>query len=340
MPLLQGYRWKVLPSAVQASPPKGFLSRPNWDIVRHVMTGRYEVVWAHGYSHPTTWLAAAMSTVRGVPLLLREEQTLLRERSLLRRAAKRLLLGALFRRAHGLYIGEENRRYFRHYGVPPARLFPTPYCVDNSYFEERAAILALDRPRLRLNFGITDDAPVVLFCGKFNEQKQPLLLLEAFERVRARNACWLLLVGDGALRPAAEEIVAQRGIPDVRFAGFLNQTEIATAYAASDFFVLPSTAKETWGLVVNEAMCFGLPCIVSDKVGCAPDLVRQGENGFVFPSQSVEHLASAVERLVKDGELRNNLGVRSRAIVRGYTIESCADGIVAACVAAARHRRH
>jgi glycosyltransferase involved in cell wall biosynthesis len=340
VPLLQGFRWQLLPSAVQARPPGGFLRRPNWDIVRHVMTGRYEVVWAHGYSHLTTWLVAAMTAVRGVPLLLREEQTLLRERSLFRRAVKGLLLRALFRRAHGLYIGEENRRYFRHYGVSPARLFPTPYCVDNSYFEERSAALARDRPRLRLDFGITDDAPVVLFCGKLNEQKQPLLLLEAFERVRARHACWLLLVGDGALRAAAEELVTQRRIPDVRFAGFLNQTEIATAYAASDFFVLPSTAKETWGLVVNEAMCFGLPCIVSDKVGCAPDLVRQGENGFVFPYQSAEHLAAAIERLVKDGELRDDLGARSRTIVRGYTIESCADGIVAACLAAARHQRN
>ena len=82
-------------------------------------------------------------------------------------------------------LGTRTAGHFRRSGVPPARLFPTPYCVDNSYFEERAATLALDRPRLRLNFGITDDAPVVLFCGKFNEQKQPLLLLEAFERVRA-----------------------------------------------------------------------------------------------------------------------------------------------------------
>ena len=339
VPLLDGYSWKFLPSAARTSVSGGLLRRPNWDIVREVMSGRYDQVWIHGYSDLTTWLVAAATGARDVPLLLREEQTLLRERPVIRRAAKSVLLRALFSRAFCLYIGEENRRYFRHYGVPSERLFPTPYCVDNDFFEARAAALRLDRSRLRLEFGVTDDAPVVLFCGKLNEQKQPLLLLQAFERVRARSSCWLLLVGDGALRPAAEELVALRGIPGVRFAGFLNQTEIAAAYAAADIFVLPSTAKETWGLVVNEAMCFGLPCVVSDRVGCAPDLVRPGENGFVFPYLSVEHLAEAIERLVDDEALRTSLGARSRAIVRRYTIECCADGIVAACLAAARRRR-
>ena len=125
-----------------------------------------------------------MSTVRGVPLLLREGADVTQGAVVAPEGGQAVAARcALQESARPVHWGRE-RPYFRHYGVPPARLFPTPYCVDNSYFEERAATLALDRPRLRLNFGITDDAPVVLFCGKFNEQKQPLLLLEAFERVR------------------------------------------------------------------------------------------------------------------------------------------------------------
>ena len=119
------------------------------------------------------------------PLLVRDEQTLLRERSVLRRALKYPALRAFFEGVTGLYIGHENRRYLRHYGVPEDRLFPARYCVDNAFFRARADELACSRPQLRADFGINDDAPVVLFVGKVEPVKRPMLLLDAFARVRA-----------------------------------------------------------------------------------------------------------------------------------------------------------
>ena len=181
--------------------------------------------------------------------------------------------------------------------------------------------------------------PVVLYCAKLIPKKDPLLLLDAFERVRREHDCRLLLVGDGELRQEAVDRVASRGIPDVRFAGFLNQTEIASAYAAADVFVLPSSYGETWGLVVNEAMNFSLPLVVSDKVGSAEDLVRDGWNGFIFPSGRPDDLARALGRLVADPELRRSYGERSLERVREYSVEACADGIVTACRADAGARR-
>ncbi len=172
----------------------------------------------------------------------------------------------------------------------------------------------------------------MLYVAKLIPKKAPLVLLEAFARVRERHRCALLFVGEGELRP---ELEAAAG-PDVHLAGFLNQSELPEAYVAADVFCLPSVLHETWGLVVNEALNFGLPVVVSDKVGCAADLVRPGWNGFVVPAGAA---GPARGRPRAAGRRRGAPGASSaRAgaeLVREYSIEACADGIVAACRAAA-----
>jgi glycosyltransferase involved in cell wall biosynthesis len=333
-PLLEGFRWRMLPSVRGTAIPSRFLTRPRFDILRDLAAQKYDLVWAHGYAHLTTSLAMLAGSVRGAPVLLREEQTLLHGRPWYNRVLKRAALRPLLGRSFGLYVGEQNRRWLLRHGVPPTRLFPARYCVDNDYFQRRANELAAGRRELRASFGISTDAPVLVFCGKLIAKKQPLLLLDAFERLRRRHPCWLLLVGDGPLRGAVEDLVRTRRLPDVRLAGFLNQSELPAAYAAGDVFTLPSAFHETWGLVVNEAMNFSLPLVVSDKVGCADDLVRTGWNGFVVPHGSADALADALGTLVRDSALRRAFGARSRELVDRYSIAACANGIVAACQAA------
>jgi glycosyltransferase involved in cell wall biosynthesis len=334
--LLDGYDARFLPSAARTGIAGPFLRRPSLDIVREIAAGGYDALWVHGYAHLTTWLAVAAARARGMRVLIRDEQTLLHGRAPHKRALKEVALRALYSQAHGLYIGERNRAYFQHYGMPDDRLYPARYCVDNEFFRAKAAELAPRRADVRASFGIEGDAPVVLFAGKLIEKKQPLLLIEAFARVRAQQLCTLLIAGDGPLRDEAEALVAHLGVPDVRFAGFLNQSELPSAYAAADVFVLPSQLHETWGLVVNEAMNFALPVVVSDKVGCGADLVRSGENGFAVAHDDVHALAGAVCTLVADAGLRERYGARSRKIVQGYSIEACADGIVRACLGGRR----
>jgi glycosyltransferase involved in cell wall biosynthesis len=333
IPLLDGYRWRVMPSARGAAIRDGFAWRPNLDIVREVVSGGYDVLWVHGYMQATTWLAAVAARARGMTVLLRDEQTLMHRRPLHRVALKEAPLRALFALSSGLYIGEHNRRYLRRYGMPDRRLFFVPYCVDNAFFQREARRLEPERDAIRRSFGVTDGAPAVLFVGKLVEKKQPLRLIEAFGRVRRTRPCWLLLAGDGPVKEQAETLVHREGIPGVRFLGFLNQSELPRAYSAADLFVLPSSHHETWGLVLNEAMNFGLPVVVSDRVGCAADLVEDGRNGLIVPHDSVDALARAIETLVSDADLRKWLGRGSRARIALYSVERAADGIVEACLA-------
>jgi glycosyltransferase involved in cell wall biosynthesis len=250
------------------------------------------------------------------------------------------VLRGLFRRSHGLYIGTNNRRFFARYGVSEHRLHFVPYCVDNKTLQQQAAELAGRRAELRAGFSIDPDGgPVVLFVGKLIPKKQPLLALEAFAEVRRELACSFLVVGEGELEEAMRSRIEREDIPDVRFAGFLNRGEIARAFAAADLFVLPSGLHETWGLVVNEAMNFALPVVVSDKVGCAADLVVDGDNGFVVAAGQVGPLASAIRKLVEGADLRQAMGGRSRERIDRWHYSVAAEGIVQACQASAESRR-
>ena len=116
------------------------------------------------------------------------------------------------------------------------------------------------------------------------------------------------------------------GLDNVVFTGFVNQSDLPALYAASDIFVLPSQ-DEPWGLAINEAMCAGLPIIVSREVGCAIDLVKDGENGFTPAAGDIEGLACALRDLVIDAELRRRQGEASRARIQQWGYRECLEGI-------------
>jgi glycosyltransferase involved in cell wall biosynthesis len=139
----------------------------------------------------------------------------------------------------------------------------------------------------------------------------------------------LLFAGSGELTQAIAERAAALSVPAF-FTGFLNQTELWRAYVPADAFVLPSTDRETWGLVTNEAMLFGLPVIVSDRVGCGPDLVRDGVTGYCFAG-GADALADAMERLVRDPAAARAMGVAGRRrVLEHYSMPTATAGLKAA----------
>jgi glycosyltransferase involved in cell wall biosynthesis len=139
----------------------------------------------------------------------------------------------------------------------------------------------------------------------------------------------LLIAGDGGLREELEGTVKARRLP-VSFAGFLNQSEIPAAYAAADFLVLPSQS-ETWGLVVNEGMACGLPAIVSDRVGCAEDLVVPSSTGLLYRSGDASELGRRLVEMASNGEARSEMGrAACELVTHHYTVERAVVGTIEA----------
>ncbi|HWQ52579.1 MAG TPA: glycosyltransferase family 4 protein [Bryobacteraceae bacterium] len=336
IPLLDGYRHSFLNNWNRNPDPNRFSGVLNPGVLR-ILRG-FDAVWVHGWSHATDWIAFAGAFLGGTPVLLRGESNGLREPHGLRGVAKRLILGRLLRSSACLLAaGTRNAAFYRSYGIPPDRIFDAPYTVDNDFFIARAKELHPCRAALRDREGIAPDLPVVLFCGKLVERKRPMDLLRAFASASAQAPASLVFIGTGEQQPALERFVAEHHVTNVHFLGFRNQAEISACYALADLFVLPST-NEPWGLVVNEAMCFGLPVIVSDMVGAAPDLVHEGVNGYVFPAGDVENLSARLLSVLSDENLRQQMSRRSLEIVEQWGIPQTAAGIVAAVRHAAARR--
>jgi len=183
--------------------------------------------------------------------------------------------------------------------------------------------------------GIPSDSPVVLFAGKFEPDKRPLDLLQAFTRTaeslrKARKQePVLLFVGSGPLESELKAQAGNRIGRTIFFAPFQNQSRMPVVYAACSVFVLPSHG-ETWGLSVNEAMNLARPAIVSTHVGCAPDLIREGETGWTFEAGSVDALASVLAEALRDPERTAEMGRAARDHISRYSFEAATEGLMTA----------
>jgi glycosyltransferase involved in cell wall biosynthesis len=139
------------------------------------------------------------------------------------------------------------------------------------------------------------------------------------------------MAGSGELEHELRRFCAEHALTNVVFTGFINQSELPGLYAASDVFVLPSE-HEPWGLAVNEAMCAGLPVVVSREVGCVADLVRDGVNGCTLAVGDIDELARALRRLIEDECLRQRQGQASLERIQQWGYRQCLEGIRSALV--------
>lgn len=286
-----------------------------------------------GRLHLGAWRAARSV---GAKVIIRHEASdVAVARSRLKGTVRDFILRRFYARLDGFaVIGTEARRHLLRLGVPETKMTPAPYCVDSDFFAGEVARWRPRREELRGELGIAPEDVALVFSGKLIAKKDPLLVPAALHLLPGELGArvhWLV-AGDGELRSAlAAETKVVLG-PRAHFFGFMNQSEIGRAYAAGDLLVLPSRrgAGETWGLVVNEAMQFGLAVAVSDGVGCGVDLAA-GDWGRVFAAGSPEGLAGAIRHFAeRTAAGRSSAGSRARDLISSFSAEKAAAGIVTA----------
>lgn len=295
--LLSGYEHEFVPNAARHPGTGHFWGLRNPTLTARLATWQPDAVLLFGYAYASHLRVIAWARRRGVPLIFRGDSHFLGRPS--PGWCRTRLLRLLYRQfAAVTYVGQANRDYFATLGVPASRLFFAPHAVNHELFDPAHAGHRAAADALRIELGIGPATRVVLFAGKFLPAKQPRELLEAFLALN-RPETALVFVGDGpeafSLREAARPAPPGR----VHFLPFANQSEMPARYQLADIFALPSRGRyETWGLAVNEAMHLARPCLVSDRVGCQQDLVRDGETGWVFragdPAHLQEQLATAL----------------------------------------------
>lgn len=284
-----------------------------------ILSGEFDVALLHGL--PSVMALAPLLCLAGrLPFVIRSEANTIKERSFLKRLRNRLLLPPLVRAAGAVVvIGSSSREFWRSQGTPRCKVFLSPYSVDSDYWKRKAVTLCPQRERIRKSLGLGGEVCIVS-VARLEKVKAFDVLLNAaalLSKSCLSNRFKILLVGSGSQESPLRKMVHNLGLSDtVRFEGFRQQEELCKYYTAADVFVLPSK-DEPWGLVVNEAMHFALPIVVSNAVGAGPDLVRNGINGFIVPTNSPQALASALEKLISDDAFRARAGEESLRIIGG-----------------------
>lgn len=330
VPLLEGYRYKFL-SHLSCKPSISFFRQIKSAIIiiRELMHNRYDGLWVHGYIPLTNWFAFSGAWIAKTPILLRGESHLPRTAFKVR-CLRRIILPLFFKQISCfLTIGTLNAEYYKHYGVSGERLFFTPYAVNNDFFLRRSHELYDQRSRLKEELGILPEQSVILYVSKMIPQKRAKDLLLAYTKIQTRIDMALVFVGEGRERPLLEAYAKQQNLKNVYFVGFKNQTELPNYFVIADVFVLPS-AYEPWGLVINEAMNFSLPIVTTDKVGAAYDLVRHGENGFIYPVGNIDKLSEYLLRILENNALKEKMGRCSLEIIAQWSYKEDVRGLLAA----------
>jgi len=321
--LLCGYKSKFLKNhARRGSYLKSLVGLFNLGIWDELKRDRPDAVAIMSWMNPTWWLTILACIRFRIPILLMTDANMEAESlsSNWKTWAKRITLSRLlFRMASGfLCAGTSNKELYTHYGVPEEKLHPFAYSWGYGPLIEKSKSLIRKKTELRAEYGLPQDAVIALYCGRFSEEKGSLELLKAFKDVsNPRKA--LVLVGDGGLRGRMQNFADANGIGSIYFMGFQNREEILKFYALADLLVLPSL-KETWGMVVNEGLCFSLPVVVSDQVGSGADLVRHGENGQVFLAGDVAGLSESISNLIdRPDEVRRKMGEKSWNLINDWS---------------------
>jgi len=330
-PILDGYDFQWLENVAPAPGVDRFRGCNTPGIRMELEKGAFDALVVNGWHLLSYWQAIRAARRAGIPVLARGDSQLVPARSRVRRIVKRATYPRLLRSFDVcLAVGQRNADYYRAYGVPPDRIGCSPHCVDNAFFMRATDTARRHAADLRHGLGIPEGSVVFVFVGKLIGKKRPMDFLKALDSVRQRRSnVWGVIVGDGPLRARIEAHRTRHGTP-CTMSGFLNQRQIARAYAAADALVLPSTGEETWGLVVNEAMASGIPAIVSDQVGCAPDLIVEGETGFTYPCGDAEALADRIARMAADARLRTAMGAGAAGRIAAFSPEAAAAGVVRA----------
>ena len=350
--LLSGYRYVELHSHANRPGLDRFWGVLSFDLVQHLRRDRFDAVLILGWNYALYPLALSTAVAHRLPVILRgdsvryvdaddvdaDSEGLARARLWLKTWTLRRYIGQC---AATLAVSSGNARLLRHYGVPDDKIFFAPYAVDSERFRLTDSKYCESRRKVRAELGISDEVPLLLFCGKLSAVKAPSLLLSAYARLRASGLrASLAFCGDGALRAALQARVEREAISDVHFLGFRNQAELPSLYAAADALVIPSV-REAFAMVVPEAMLAGLPVVASDRVGCVEDLVRDGETGLCFPSGNEDRLLACLTMLCDPQRglaLRRKLGDAARERMKSWTYVQTTEGLLAALEAIDRRR--
>lgn len=306
----------------------------NWGVCACLRKFAPQTIICGGYNYYASWEALSWARRHEVSFVLWSESNGYDARSG-SRWVESLKLHFLSRCSRFVVPGKSSFEYLQSLRILPESITLAPNAVDNAGFAGQSESIRARASEFRQRIGLPPR--FVLYVGRLVPQKGVFDLLDAYGRLEddIRSQVGLVFAGDGECRAELERKAKRIRGGEICFPGFLQREDLAGLYALAESLVLP-THSDPWGLVVNEAMACGLPIVVTSVAGCVADLVEDGWNGYVAPPANPEALKTAIDRLLRSVELRQEMSARSLERIKNYSPEACAAGLAAAALTAGR----
>lgn len=286
----------------------------NWKILKYIKKNEYDVVIVTSYAYFTEMLSLVTLKIKRIPYYLEIDGGFVREENILKKIYKTFLIS----NAKG-YFSPSNFSdiYLTYYGANNGEIFRYPFTSLKNKDIQQLITSKEEKSKLRNKLHMDEDK-IILAVGRFIHTKGFDVLLNTCNKLD--NDVGIYIVGG---EPTAEylELKNTYGLNNVYFEGFKTKEELSEYYKAADVFVLP-TRGDVWGLVINEAMAFGLPIITTDGCVAGIELVKNGENGYIVPVDSVDELLIAINNILLDSNLANQMALKNLDKIRNYSIEN------------------
>lgn len=328
IPLLEGYEYEFLENIAPDKGSHHFKGINNPEIIKRIEYFNPDRILIYGWSYQSH--LKVLRYFKGkTPVWFRGDSTLLDQQKIWKKTLRSILLHWIYKHIDkAIYVGSANKAYFLKYGIKEEQLTWAPHAIDHDRFSINRNS---ETEELRNQLGIPKEAILLLYAGKLEAKKDPELLLNAFIK-QDNSAVHLLFAGNGKLEENLKNTLSTLDFSiakRIHFIDFQNQSQMPVLYQACDLFCLPSQGPgETWGLAVNEAMACSKAILVSDKVGCAQDLVKPVGNGYIFKSKDETDLLEKLQLLCSSKDQLIKMGKQSGELIKNWTIEKQVSAII------------
>ncbi len=287
------------------------------EVVKYLNEKTYDKIIIGMYSTPTQMCAITYLKARGIKYILSSDGGFEKKDTIFQRIVKKFFISGAqmyFASSHG------TEKYLRHYGAK-TKVVIYPFTTKMEKELPNDIISEDEKIKLREKLKIPTDKKIVLCVGQFIYRKGIDILIKAAAKLD--DSYYFLCIG-GMVTSEYRKLCDTYGLHNIQFMEFMQQEILGDYYKASDIFVLP-TREDIWGLVINEAMSYGLPVITTDNCLAGTELVVDGENGYIVSVDSVDETAKAINK-VFDSEKRLHMMQENnyKKMKVDYTIEKMA----------------
>lgn len=283
------------------------------EVIRYLSDKKFDVIVVGVYSSPTGMLAIEYMRLHRIPFILSSDGGVEKADSEIKRSIKKHFISAA---SMWLSTGKTTTEYLIHYGADPKRIYVYPFTSIEENYILQQPLTGAEKQEYRKPLGMKEEK-IVLSVGQFIYRKGYDILLKACKELD--DSVGVYIVGG---KPTEEylELKEELNLKNVHFVDFMTKDKLANYYKAADLFVLP-TREDIWGLVINEAMAYGLPVITTDKCVAGIEMVENGVNGFIVSVDNVRQLQDKISEILMDDSLQMKMAKNSLTKAKEYTIE-------------------